>query len=88
MGVYLTVVESFDAPALTATDERLRELGYQPGGHGELACDQGAAEALGLDPQTIAASVYFASEADARRFAEAYGPDVVGVAAVTVFCRD
>jgi hypothetical protein len=31
---------------------------------------------------------YFTTEQDATRFAQMYGPDVVGVAPVTLWCLD
>lgn len=65
--------------------------GYEPGGWGDAGCDQGSAEALGLDPDGgfVVASIYFASEADAERAADAIGREhVEGVAEVQTFCLD
>ncbi|MGL5859454.1 MAG: hypothetical protein ACRC35_13805 [Angustibacter sp.] len=60
---------------------------------GDLACDRGAIEALGVDPYDYwaAATVYFDAEAKARSFAAAYQRDVAaprGVAKVTLGCLD
>ena len=55
---------------------------------GPLACDQGAAEALSLNPADpyYAVAVYYDSEADARQVAENYDGPVEGVAEVELTC--
>ena len=86
--VYVLVTPTYDGPGWAEAGARVESLGYTPSG-GELACDTGAAEALGLDPQLIGRGVYFGSQADAQRFADLYGAgDVVGIARVTLLCLD
>ncbi|MBO3086095.1 hypothetical protein [Cellulomonas fengjieae] len=86
-GTYVAVVDSFDSPAAVAATARVTELGYAPSG-GEIACDQGAGEALGFPPETLVVATYLASKEDAELFAQLYGPGAVGIAEVTLFCLD
>jgi hypothetical protein len=63
-------------------------MGYFAGA-GDLGCDQGAAEALGLeDGFYYGVGLYFATMDDAIAFAAAYPGEVVGIANVTTFCLD
>jgi hypothetical protein len=78
---------SFDSPEWAEVEARLAAVGYEVSG-GELACDVGAPEALGQDPQTLGMAVYFASQADAQQFAELYEHEVVGVVEVQLLCLD
>ena len=70
---------------------RVAELGYPQGG-GELGCDVGAGEALGIGDGAMAIAVYFDTQAGAedfaQRYAETYGEEVVGLAQVTTLCLD
>lgn len=84
---YVAVTESRDDPRWAQSRRQVEDLGYVASG-GELACDSGAAEALGLDPQMLGVAVYFRSAADAQTFARMYEPGVVGTAPVTLFCLD
>ncbi len=66
-----------------------RAAGYAVDGFGDLACDQGSAAALGLDPDGsyYGAALHFASEDDARQAAAVIG-DVAKVARVVTYCLD
>jgi endonuclease/exonuclease/phosphatase family metal-dependent hydrolase len=89
-GLYVAIADSFDAPEITAAEEAVEESGYQAG-VADLACDQGAAQALGANPQSSTVAVYFASETDAALAARAFesrGQPVAGFANVTPFCLD
>jgi len=94
VGVYLGVVE-YDAvegnPADGFADAfaAAEAMGYFVGS-GDLACDQGAQDGLGLpaDGYYWAASVLFATVDDANAFVAAYPGDVVGIAEVKTFCLD
>ena len=55
---------------------------------GSVGCDQGAAEALGLDPDDNRVAVYFATAADAQLFEGLYDRRTWGSAQVSVFCAD
>jgi hypothetical protein len=64
------------------------DLGYFVG-NGDLNCDQGAADALGLAPGNYyGAAVYFDTMEEANAFAAAWDGEVVGIVTVTTFCLD
>lgn len=84
-GLYLAVGDSLEDAAMDAAVQQATELGYHPGG-GEIACDDGAADALGVDA-TMSVAVYFATREDAEaatQFFDAW----VGIARVTTYCLD
>ena len=64
------------------------ERGIQDFSVGDVACDQGASEALpsGAGPQRV--GVYFASEDDARAWSETLPAPPVAIAEVTTYCLD
>ncbi|MGQ0629581.1 MAG: hypothetical protein ACT4P1_00950 [Sporichthyaceae bacterium] len=88
-GVYLAVVEGAES-----TDEiDVAEADAVSNGwlysSGELGCDMGAAEELGLgEGEYFRVAVYFATQDDAQAFADGYAPGVVGIAQATLFCLD
>jgi hypothetical protein len=86
-GVYIVRAESAADPEVERTLADLHARGLT-GGVGDLACDHGAADVLGLPPETIVVSVDFETRADAQRFAELWGSVVLGVAEFVAFCRD
>lgn len=94
VAVYLGVVEYDDvagnpadgfADAIAAAEA----MGYFVGS-GDLACDQGGQEALGLpaDAYYWAASVLFGTADDANLFAAAFPEEVAGIAEVNTYCLD
>ena len=91
-GVYLAIGHSAtDAPVEQAVRDA-STVGYQAV-VGDIACDGGAMDALGLDQYDYwsGATLYFATEADARGFAAAYTRSVTapqGIAEVTIGCLD
>jgi hypothetical protein len=86
-GVYLTALTAEDDPGWIRSGTRLEELGYFPG-YGDVSCDQGATQALGLPDNTVVRHVYFGSREDADRFAALYGGEILGIAEVTTLCLD
>ena len=66
-----------------------QRVGYEPG-VSQVACDGGAAQALGVDEGAglLAVSLLFRTEADARAAATALGEPRPVVAPVTAFCLD
>ena len=87
--VYLAVArdESQESEVAEAAED-VRRLGYTPA-TGQVGCDQGAAEGLGLpDGQYTAAAVYFDTQQLAQQFVDAYRPGVVGTVQITYFCAD
>jgi hypothetical protein len=93
VGVYLQVIEEADSSGdfradFAAVVDDVEAMGYF-GGFGDLNCDQGAQEALGLGAgQWYGASLYFETEADAELFVAAYPGEVVGIATVFTYCVD
>jgi hypothetical protein len=86
-GVYLAIMTSEDDPAWVGSGTRLEALGYEPT-YGDISCDQGATETLGLPENVLVRSVHFATREDADRFVTLYGPDILGIAQVTTLCLD
>lgn len=91
--LYLAVVPygGESSPEMTAANAAAAEAGYGGAGPSDLACDQGAAEALGRQGNWVAAAVYFETEgqaAQARSAFEARDHPVVGVVRVTNYCLD
>ena len=88
--VYLAVAYDGSDPELARAYAQAREVGYSGVGIGDVACDQGAGEALGLDPARAYSrvAVYFPDRATAQQFVDAYEPGVVGIADVTTYCLD
>lgn len=90
-GAYLAVGDAPDDPEMRTAFRGAQELGYTPS-IGDIACDQDAATALGVDPGASRVAVYF----DTRREAEialenaaaALPLSPVGVARVTTYCLD
>jgi hypothetical protein len=98
-GVYVTVVRAADNYQIKPDDQNrldtarksLTDLGYEPdSGAFDNGCEQGMREQLHLDPQRIYAAVriFFATQAQAQQFVDAYQPGVVGTAKVTLYCMD
>ena len=89
-GVYLSVERGMAPTAETQAAQAEAERNKWPFSGGDINCDQGAREALRLDPARdyYAIAVYFATRDDAQRFVDLYEPGVVGIAPVTVFCAD
>jgi hypothetical protein len=86
--VYLGVGKPGSAE-LRRAERRFDDLGITAKA-GDLSCDQGAAESLGVEPGTFGVGAYFEREADAIAFAtavEADGP-VHGPVPVQTFCAD
>ena len=90
--VYLALAHAGGDPAIDAAVRKASGAGYTAV-QGDLACDQGAIEALGLDQYDYwsAATVYFANREDAADFVASYQAEVgtvVGSAQVNVGCLD
>lgn len=87
--VVLAVGDRPTDSAVAAARDDVARLGYTAQ-TGEVTCDRGLREALGLRPDRkyYFASVYFATEELAWQFVAAYPPEVVGVVHVQLFCRD
>ena len=92
--VYLAVATDISDPEIAAAISLLEDLGYVAGwGSGDLACDQGGAQAVGVDPSDNYAVVgaYFDTALDAARFVvalDARGHSVLGIGLVQTYCLD
>lgn len=78
-------------PKVDAAKKQLADKGLEAGVQffeGELVCSDGAPEALKLPPDSIAISVHFATEADAKAFAATLATPPVGIAQVKQGCVD
>jgi hypothetical protein len=84
--VYLAAAPSdLDAAVRVAND-----AGYQAG-PGDVNCDEGARQVLGVPDNTMVVGLYFDTQAQAtqaRAAFEARGHQVAGVAHIKVFCAD
>ena len=94
VAVYLAVAEwdsvsGNPADGFTTEIAAAQDLGYFVGS-GDLACDMGGQDGLGLpsDGYYWAASVLFATVPDANAFVAAYPGDVVGIVEVQTYCLD
>ncbi|MEW6058582.1 MAG: hypothetical protein AB1551_00305 [Actinomycetota bacterium] len=85
-GVYLAVGEAGD-PALTAAVEQANALGYQAF-PGDIACDQGAAEALGVADNLMAVAIYFEQVEQANDLIPWLHQPPLGVVRVQTYCAD
>jgi hypothetical protein len=92
--VYLALSTDISDPEIVEAIALLEDLGYAAGwGSGDLACDQGGAQAVGVDPSDGYAMVgaYFDSALDAARFVVALdtrGQSVRGIGRVQTYCLD
>lgn len=86
--VYLGIGASGSA-VLRRAERRFAEHGITAVA-GDLSCDQGAAESLGVEPGSFAVGAYFDREAEAMTFAEALASEgvVYGPVPVQTFCAD
>lgn len=92
--VYLAVAHSSSDPALKSAQDAVAKAGPGYGAViGDLACDRGSIEALGLDKHDYwtGAVLYFSSKKDAEDFATSYlveGGTVIGTAKIGLGCLD
>ncbi len=90
--VYLATgspIDEWQAHALGETEAYLTGIyGYAGSGIGSVACDLGAVESLGFEPDDNRLAVYFATAEDAQTFVAVYDREDVGSARVTTSCRD
>lgn len=91
-GVYLAVAHSSSDPSLLTAQQQVAPFGYSAV-VGDVACDDGALKALGLNQHDYwtAATLYFKTKTDATDFANSYlskGGTVIGTAKVGIGCLD
>jgi hypothetical protein len=88
--LYLALAADANDPAFADWSAHAEAAGYATG-PGDLACDEGAADGLGVPPEWFGVAVYFSTldDAEAARawFGMTYG-EPAGIARVTTFCLD
>jgi hypothetical protein len=94
-GVYLDVEPAGQdsTPEFVAGIQSIKDAGYTSAGEGYsgIGCDDGAAETLGVSPDSISPAVYFDTQEQANQAKaafEARGQHVDGIAHVTTYCLD
>jgi len=89
-GVHVAVASKM-GPGLEAAVSRVKAMGVGELGrgwiYGDLACDQGASQQLGVPTDWSSAAVYFYTRADAEAFAATHDP-AAGIARVKTKCAD
>lgn len=85
-GVYLAAAP-FGAEELEKAVRRLDRLGIEAGA-GEIACDDGAADQLGLPNDLAIVAVYFDRRPDAKAWLDRLDPPPLGLAKVRTYCLD
>jgi hypothetical protein len=89
-GLYLAVAADADEPEFIEWSAQAEAAGYTTG-PGELACDDGAADGLGVPVDWFGVAVYFSTREDAETasawFAANHG-EPHGIARVTTYCLD
>jgi hypothetical protein len=89
-GLYLAVAADADEPEFIEWSAQAEAAGYASG-PGELACDDGAADGLGVPVDWFGVAVYFSTREDAEAagawFAANHG-EPYGIARVTTYCLD
>jgi hypothetical protein len=89
-GLYLGVAADTGDLTLVEWVEQAEAAGYTTG-PGELACDDGSAEGLGVPADWFGVAVYFATREDAEAAAGWFATNVGephGIARVTTYCLD
>jgi hypothetical protein len=92
--VYLAMSTDISDPEIADAIALLEDLGYVAGwGSGDLACDRGGTQAVGVDRSDDYAVVgaYFDTPLDAARFVvalDARGHSVLGIGLVQTYCLD
>lgn len=83
-------VGEYDDPALDEVRDAVDQRWGPVWSDGDIGCNQGAAETLGVGSDTRAVAVHFATEGDAYDFADHAGLQVAptGLAQVTTYCLD
>jgi hypothetical protein len=87
-GVYVAIADKGDDAALQQSAEALDALGYSEYSIGDISCDEGAAEELGVPEDSGRVAVYFETEEEARAFSGSLPSAIVRIAEVKTFCLD
>jgi len=85
-GVYLAAAP-FGDPSLEAAVEQLAGFGVEAF-PGDIACDDDAADQLGVSNELAAVAIYFERRPDAQAWVDALDPPPLGIAMVRTFCAD
>jgi hypothetical protein len=87
-GVYVAIADPGDQASLQASAEALDAIGISEYSIGDISCDEGAAEELGVPKDSGRVAVYFNSREDAGAFTQSLPSPILRIAKVRTFCLD
>jgi hypothetical protein len=87
-GVYVAIADAGDEAALQQSAEALDATGYHEWSLGDISCDQGAAEQLGVPEDSGRVAVYFETREEAEAFTQSLPSPILRIAKVKTFCLD
>jgi hypothetical protein len=87
-GVYVAIAEAGDEASLQASAEALDAIGISDYSLGDISCDEGAAEELGVPEDSGRVAVYFESREEAEAFTKSLPSPILRIAKVKTFCLD
>lgn len=87
-GVYVAIADPGDEPSLQQSAEALDAMGISEYSLGDISCDEGAAEELGVPKDSGRVAVYFENEEEARAFSNSLPSPILRIAEVKTFCLD
>ena len=87
-GVYVAIADAGDAASLQSSAEALDAIGISEYSIGDISCDEGAAEELGVPEDSGRVAVYFDSREEAEAFTQSLPSPILRIAKVKTFCLD
>ena len=87
-GVYVAVADKGDRASLQASAEALDAIGISEYSIGDISCDEGAAEELGVPEDSGRVAVYFETREEADAFTRSLPSPILRIARVRTFCLD
>lgn len=87
-GVYVAIADAGDEAALQQSAEALDALGYNQYSLGDISCDEGAADQLGVPEDSGRVAVYFETRDEAGAFTQSLPSPILRIAKVRTFCLD
>jgi hypothetical protein len=87
-GVYVAIAKPGDEASLQASAEALDAIGISEYSIGDISCDEGAAEELGVPKDSGRVAVYFTTREEADAFTASLPSPILRIARVKTFCLD
>lgn len=87
-GVYVAIADAGDEAALQQSAEALDAIGHHQYSLGDISCDEGAAEQLGVPEDSGRVAVYFETREEAGAFTQSLPSPILRIAKVRTFCLD